>query len=317
MDYGLLGGLGEGLKAGLQGYMDMEAQKEKKRELDAKISAEKQDKVQKGYELELKAGEQGYEVQRDEGGLIKGLTKRQGFIDPNTQKRRDENLARGFIPNEQGNISLDPTGQPILAKFKQDEIGNKGLLQQNKLAQQNLGAATELRKEAQARPEVKQFQAVSSGYNKMLGAVKNPSAAGDMSLIYGFMKMQDPESSIKEGEYASAEQAAGVDDRLITLYNKAKDGQILSPNQRKDFLSQAKSLYNVNKTQYDALTNRYKGLSTKYGVDPSMVIDEGMYAVEPQQAAPQLSPQDQQAIQWANSNPKDPRAVQIKQRLGM
>jgi hypothetical protein len=30
-----------------------------------------------------------------------------------------------------------------------------------------------------------------------------------------------------------------------------------------------------------------------------------------------LSPQDQQALDWANSNPGDPRAAQIKQRLGM
>jgi hypothetical protein len=30
----------------------------------------------------------------------------------------------------------------------------------------------------------------------------------------------------------------------------------------------------------------------------------------------QLSPVDQQALQWANSNPGDPRAAAIKQRLG-
>jgi hypothetical protein len=34
-------------------------------------------------------------------------------------------------------------------------------------------------------------------------------------------------------------------------------------------------------------------------------------------AAPSLSPADKQALDWANSNPKDPRAAQIKQRLGV
>lgn len=34
-------------------------------------------------------------------------------------------------------------------------------------------------------------------------------------------------------------------------------------------------------------------------------------------AKPQLSAQDQQAADWANANPKDPRAAQIKQRLGI
>jgi hypothetical protein len=33
--------------------------------------------------------------------------------------------------------------------------------------------------------------------------------------------------------------------------------------------------------------------------------------------APALSPQDQQALNWANSNPNDPRSAQIKKRLGV
>jgi hypothetical protein len=37
----------------------------------------------------------------------------------------------------------------------------------------------------------------------------------------------------------------------------------------------------------------------------------------PAPAAKTLSAPDQQALNWANSNPKDPRAAQIKQRLGM
>ena len=36
----------------------------------------------------------------------------------------------------------------------------------------------------------------------------------------------------------------------------------------------------------------------------------------PAAAAPKLAPQDQEALNWANSNPNDPRSAQIKQRLG-
>lgn len=39
---------------------------------------------------------------------------------------------------------------------------------------------------------------------------------------------------------------------------------------------------------------------------------------QPTKAAPRaLAPADQQALDWANANPKDPRAAQIKQRLGL
>jgi len=44
---------------------------------------------------------------------------------------------------------------------------------------------------------------------------------------------------------------------------------------------------------------------------------ERAQAKVPSAAKPALSPVDQQALQWANSNPADPRAAAIKQRLGM
>jgi hypothetical protein len=40
---------------------------------------------------------------------------------------------------------------------------------------------------------------------------------------------------------------------------------------------------------------------------------EGSSAATPTRS---LTPQDQEALNWANSNPNDPRAAQIKQRLG-
>lgn len=42
----------------------------------------------------------------------------------------------------------------------------------------------------------------------------------------------------------------------------------------------------------------------------------GTSDMTPPTGATTLTPEDQQALNWANSNPKDPRAFQIKQRLG-
>jgi hypothetical protein len=46
-------------------------------------------------------------------------------------------------------------------------------------------------------------------------------------------------------------------------------------------------------------------------------INTGMPSRGGPQPTSQLSPMDQQALEWARSNPKDPRAAAIKQRLGM
>lgn len=69
------------------------------------------------------------------------------------------------------------------------------------------------------------------------------SAAGDMSLIFQYMKLLDPGSTVREGEQAQAEQARGVPDTIRNLYNKAVRGEKLTPEQRDDFATQAQSQY--------------------------------------------------------------------------
>lgn len=61
------------------------------------------------------------------------------------------------------------------------------------------------------------------------------SAAGDMALIYNYMKVLDPGSAVKEGEYATAEKAGSVPDAIVNLYNKAREGEFLTEKQRADF----------------------------------------------------------------------------------
>lgn len=54
---------------------------------------------------------------------------------------------------------------------------------------------------------------------------------------------------------------------------------------------------------------------TNYGYEP-LDVSPQMTQTPALRGGSNLSPQDQQALDWANSNPNDPRAAQIKQRLG-
>ena len=65
------------------------------------------------------------------------------------------------------------------------------------------------------------------------------TASGDMSLIFGFMKLLDPGSTVREGEFASAESAAGIPTRIVNAYNRALTGERLSAGQRKEFIDTA------------------------------------------------------------------------------
>lgn len=128
-----------------------------------------------------------------------------------------------------------------------------------------------LRREFNNRQEVKDFRTVQSAYNSVQAAARNPSAAGDLSLIFAYMKILDPGSVVREQEFANAQNAAGVPDRIRNLYNRALNGQRLNPNQRNDFLNQANNLFQTRQQTYRGIENEYRGYAESYGVSPDRV----------------------------------------------
>ena len=43
-----------------------------------------------------------------------------------------------------------------------------------------------------------------------------PSGASDIALLYGYMKVLDPGSTVREGEFATASNAGGIPDKIVT-----------------------------------------------------------------------------------------------------
>lgn len=89
--------------------------------------------------------------------------------------------------------------------------------------------------------QTKPYQEVKSAYGRVLSS--EDTAVGDLSLIFGYMKMLDPGSVVREGEFATAQNATGVPERITNIYNKVATGERLSSSQRGSFKNQAKGLY--------------------------------------------------------------------------
>lgn len=132
--------------------------------------------------------------------------------------------------------------------------------------------AMKLRKERSQLPTTKATQEVSAAYNKVQAASKSPTAAGDLSMIFNYMKMLDPGSVVREGEFANAQNAAGVPDRITNAYNNILRGERLNPNQRKDFLNQARGIYASQMDVQKKVDKGFIDLSNKYGIDPKDVL---------------------------------------------
>jgi len=90
--------------------------------------------------------------------------------------------------------------------------------------------------------DYKDFKNVKVSYNTILMAANNPSAAGDLSLIIAYMKVLDPGSTVREGEFANAENATGVPEKVKNFFNNWTKGEKLSKEQREDFVNQARTL---------------------------------------------------------------------------
>ncbi len=145
------------------------------------------------------------------------------------------------------------------------------------------------------------FKTVSENIQNMQSiANRAPSAAGDISLVFSFMKLNDPSSTVREGEYATAANAAGIPDRIRALYNKAVDGQTLAGPQRQDIIRTAGSLYDGWANKQKTVDDQYRGISQRSGVNPEdVIINQGVPGINlssytsPQtaaQAAPVAAP---------------------------
>lgn len=157
-------------------------------------------------------------------------------------------------------------------KLKQTELTQKQQEAKAKGQKDAVTAASDLRKERSSLPTTKATQEISAAYNKIQAAAKNPSAAGDMSLIFGYMKMLDPGSTVREGEFANAQNAAGIDSRVVNAYNNILSGQRLSPQQRQDFMGQAGGLYKSQMAVQNQVDSQFSNMATRSGIDPKDVL---------------------------------------------
>jgi len=161
-----------------------------------------------------------------------------------------------------------------------------------------------------------------------LGKMKN--APAQIAMVFKFMKALDPQSVVREGEFATAQNATGVDDRVINTYNRLLSGERLNDEQVKQFVSVAKGLSNAAAGGVESSVTDYldtygdlvsENTKQKFMKRAKVEVFDGINPIKPvkqdKEGAPQFTGQNLEAYNWAKSNPNDPRAAQILQRLGV
>lgn len=98
------------------------------------------------------------------------------------------------------------------------------------------------------------------------------SGMGDVALVTNFMKLLDPGSVVREGEFAQAASAAGLGDRVIGLLDRVDKGTRLTVKQRADLKNVADQMFDGQlKTQLKT-EEVFKGLAAKLKMQPDQVV---------------------------------------------
>lgn len=120
----------------------------------------------------------------------------------------------------------------------------------------------------------KDYRSIRDSFSRVESSAVDPSAAGDLALIFNYMKILDPGSVVRESEFATAANAAGVPEKIRRMYNKVIEGKKLGPDQRKDFVDRASRLFKTRNTQFTKTVGEYTKLAERYGLSPERILPD-------------------------------------------
>ncbi len=147
-----------------------------------------------------------------------------------------------------------------------------------------------LRKEFTGLSRIKNFSDVTEAYTRIIKSAKDPSAAGDLALIFNYMKVLDPASVVRESEFAAAAKAGGLGPRIQAAVEQIERGTRLAPEQRADFVNRATQLYQGAEEQARPIYQTYEEIAIARGFDPKKALPEFGYKGELYQSPPEFIP---------------------------
>lgn len=216
--------------------------------------------------------------QREKDGTLKPVffrklldSKETKIAIPKTENYEDKagNKRQGIIDTATGRIKMSPD-DPIVAYAPKEKPEKAPMPDLDK----NRSQANTLRSEYNSQSAVNNQRLTAFKIVESTGTNPAPTASSDMSLVYSYMRLLDPGSMVKEGEYAMAENARGVPESIRNQYNKLIDGERLTPEQRKNMVAEGRNIAKTTYAMQREIDDRYSNLAKTYGIDENMVIDK-------------------------------------------
>lgn len=116
------------------------------------------------------------------------------------------------------------------------------------------------------------FVSVRGSFNRVVSSAQDPSAAGDLAMIFNFMKILDPGSVVRESEFAQAAATGSWGERLQAAAARFLAGERLSEDMRADFAERAELLMQAQLRTHLQLEAQFRALAQRTGFNPDDVV---------------------------------------------
>lgn len=177
-------------------------------------------------------------------------------------------------------VSMDPSGKPTIVYSPPsgyESAGGGGALRpQSGGPASPTSPANLVTNEGKLRDDydrdMKDYNTARSAFSRLQTAANDNTGASDIALVYNFMRTLDPTSTVREGEFATAQNSGSLSQSVMNAYNKALKGERLQPEQRQQFVQTAAHQFQSYQERANQLNQRYSGIAQSYGFEPSRIV---------------------------------------------
>jgi len=167
---------------------------------------------------------------------------------------------RIFGSADSGFYYLNPNGSTTRLTNPTVQTGLGGL------DKTQLGLLNTIQDNLRVDPDIKGFVEIRDGYDRVQTGANMKNGQGDLALLFGYMKMLDPTSVVRESEFASAREAQGTLSKWFNLPDRFFNGDQLTDEGRKHFAKAAQELYEAKRQSYDRAIDFYGGQLDTFGI---------------------------------------------------
>jgi len=252
--YSTFGGLNRALGAGVKTYKELSKPTE--------LSYEEQQKIKHGYDIKLekekakgKARTTKLDANKrlryvDTGELVyKNIT-----VEPEAIKKMDEGQifnSEDKLRTQFNNATKIPRGQ-IDAYRRIESIFDDPMSPdppgRHSMVSDELGTV-----------ELRGFKTTDGKFFEL-----DQGGAADLALIFNFMKMLDPQSVVRESEFALAGQTGGMEESIKAGWQKLMEGGRLSTQMRRNLMRQSRVQFNSADMEMAKVLEEYTNLAKRY-----------------------------------------------------